>query len=164
MQLLAEGPSGPRPIAELTLGDAVQAQPMASDAGAGAARIDVLARLAQLRRSEGLPALRDNRLLAESAQRHAAKLAKSGTLAHVVADEDPEARLLREHVAARTVGEVLASADGTEAAWQALLQSPSHRMTVSRRDFTDVGVGQAKDARGRVWLVVVFASWPRRTP
>jgi uncharacterized protein YkwD len=124
----------------------------------------LLGQLGSFRRGLGLGALRDNRLLSESAQRHASRLCELGKLAHRVEGEDPELRLKREHVTARGVGEVLARAESSDRAWQTLLDSPSHRMALSRRDFTDAGIGQASDKKGQVCLVVLMASWPRRAP
>jgi uncharacterized protein YkwD len=124
----------------------------------------LLAQLSAFRRSAGVGALRENRLLAQSAQGHATRICALGQLAHRIAGEDPELRLRREHVGARGVGEVLARAETAEGAFRALLESASHRLALSRREFTDAGIGQARDAKGRVCLVVLMAAWPRRLP
>jgi uncharacterized protein YkwD len=169
VQLIAESASGPRPVAELALTeDAVRAAPrVVADANDGPKTRPVetlLGQLSALRRELGASVLRDNRLLSESAQRHATRVCELGKLAHRVEGEDPELRLAREHVSARGVGEVMARAQSSDRAFQALLESPSHRMALGRRDFTDAGIGQASDAKGQVCLVVLMASWPRRTP
>jgi uncharacterized protein YkwD len=166
VQLIAESASGPRPVAELALvrdgfvgssGEAAQGPKKRS--------IDsMLAQLSAFRRGLGVSTLRDNRLLTESAQRHATHVCELGKLAHRFEGEDPELRLSREHVSARGVGEVLARAESSDRAFQALLDSPSHRLALSRKDFTDAGVGQASDKKGQICLVVLMASWPRRTP
>ncbi|HEX5655641.1 MAG TPA: hypothetical protein VFX59_00530 [Polyangiales bacterium] len=167
VQLVAENAGGPRPIAELMLGESAIAAPVAAgDTGGTRMRSGeaVLAQLTSYRHDQGLGELRDNQLLAVSARRHAARICELGRLSHRVEGEDPELRLKREHISARHVGEVLARAESSDRAFQALLDSPSHRMALGRREFTDAGVGQASDKKGQVCLVVLLAAWPRRLP
>jgi uncharacterized protein YkwD len=45
-----------------------------------------------------------------------------------------------------------------------MFRSPSHRLAVTDKRFTDVGIGQAFDAKGHSCVVVLLAAWPRRTP
>ncbi len=170
VQLVAESESGPRPVAELALEAAppVTWPDSAPNADAGTPRQRsseaLLGELVAFRRTQGAGMLRPNRLLAQSAQRHAERVCELGKLAHRLEGEDPELRLQREHVAARGVGEVLARAQSSDAAVRVLLASASHRLALSRREFTDVGIGQAADRQGQVCLVVLLASWPRRIP
>jgi uncharacterized protein YkwD len=166
VQLIAESASGPRPVAELALvadGFAESTEEVATGPKKRSVN-SLLAQLSAFRRGIGVSTLRDNRLLTESAQRHADRVCELGKLAHRVEGEDPELRLQREHVSARGVGEVLARAETSDRAFKALLDSPSHRMALSKKDFTDAGVGQASDKKGQICLVVLMASWPRRTP
>lgn len=172
VQLVAESASGPRPVAELSLDardrsgeEEAEARAAAVTAASGeSSPKGLFAGIGALRRASGVPALRDNRLLFESAARHAERVCKLGRLAHRVDGEDPEVRLRREHVEARGVGEVLARAGSPDAALRALGESPSHRLALTRRDFTDAGLGLARDDAGQVCLVVLLAAWPRRTP
>ncbi|MET0285654.1 MAG: CAP domain-containing protein [Polyangiales bacterium] len=168
VQLLAETTGGPRPVAELALDAAPTiATPSTAPEGGGTRLRSSEAMLGQLtsyRHEQGLGELRDNQLLSASAQRHAARVCELGRLSHRVEGEDPELRLKREHVSARHVGEVLARAESSDRAFQALLDSPSHRLALGRREFTDVGVGQASDKKGQVCLVLLLAAWPRRMP
>jgi uncharacterized protein YkwD len=168
VQLIAESSGGPRPLAELSL-DAPSTIALPSAAGdSGGTRLRsseaMLGQLTGYRHEQGLGELRDNQLLGASAQRHASRVCELGRLSHRVEGEDPELRLKREHVSARHVGEVLARAESSDRAFQALLDSPSHRMALGRREFTDVGIGQASDKKGQVCLVVLLAAWPRRIP
>jgi uncharacterized protein YkwD len=167
VQLIAESASGPRPVAELSFvalepGASPEAEPESK--GKTRSVETLLGQLGSFRRGIGQGSLRDNRLLMESAQKHAVRLCELGKLAHRVEGEDPELRLKREHVSARGVGEVLSRAESSDRAFQALLDSPSHRLALSRKDFTDAGIGQASDKKGQVCLVVLMASWPRRAP
>jgi uncharacterized protein YkwD len=176
IQLVASGPNGPRPVAEVSLGTeraapvAPAPAPVASpDAGAARTgsrgREALFARLSAFRRNEGVPGLRQNQLLAQSAQRHAERVCELGKVAHRLGEgDDPETRLREERIEARSVGEAVARASSADAALSAMFDSPSHRMAVIERGFTDAGIGQALDGKGHTCLVVLLASWPRRIP
>ncbi len=153
-QLVAEGPGGPRPIAERRFGGGVTRIVADSDE-------PVRARIAHLREHESLLALRDNRLLADVAETHATRMCREGRVSHVDRGGDPRERLAHAGLSARHVGEVVARAANPSRAYAALLQSPSHRAALSDRRFTDVGIGRAHDHRGRTCLVVLLAAWPR---
>lgn len=171
VQLVADGPSGPRPVAELVLSRQAarpQAPPsneLASVAPRARSRDSLFARLSAFRRGEGAGGLRQNQLLDASAQRHAERVCELGKVAHRFGQgDDPETRLREEHIEARGVGEAVARASSADAALNAVFDSPSHRMAVTQRNFTDAGLGQAFDSKGHTCLVVLLASWPRRTP
>jgi uncharacterized protein YkwD len=177
IQLVASGPSGPRPVAELLLGAerAAPAAPLpaaaaAPDAGPPArpnsrGREALFARLTAFRRNEGVPGLRPNQLLGQSAQRHAERVCELGKVAHRLGEgDDPETRLREERIEARSVGEAVARASSADAALSAMFDSPSHRLAVIERGFTDAGIGQALDGKGHTCLVVLLAAWPRRIP
>jgi hypothetical protein len=151
IQLVATGPEGPRPIAELDVGDAVEPTLPADPSVISVLRAH----------SEAGP-LRPNRLLRQVAEDHAARVCASGHVAHEIGREgDAEERLRAAHVEARHVGEVVSRAGDEEGAWRALTASPSHRAALGDRRFTDVGIA-AIEAHGHTCLVVVIASWPRR--
>lgn len=162
IQLVAESDSGPRPVAELS--SLPLPEPSASTGPKTRPVGELLAQLSTFRREQQVGTLRDNRLLRESAQRHATRVCELGRLAHRVDGEDPELRLKREHIGARGVGEAIARAESSDRALRVLFESPAHRLALAKRDFTDVGVGQATDEKGQLCLVVLLASWPRRLP
>jgi uncharacterized protein YkwD len=172
IQLVAEGPAGPRPIAELWLSAEAanqraesEALPAAEPAPRERSRESLYGRLTAFRRREGAGGLRTNQLLSTSAQRHATRVCELGKVAHRLSEgEDPETRLREEHIEARSVGEAIARAGSADAALSAVFDSPSHRMAVTERAFTDVGIGQASDDKGHTCLVVLLAAWPRRIP
>lgn len=159
VQLLATGPAGPRPVAERTVTDgpltdeSTSATNVASDE-------DLASRIAALRALAGVGELRDNRLLREAASEHAARICREGSVRHDVDGANPEVRLRRRGVVARVVGEVAARARNEDAAFDALLASPSHRAAIVDRRFTDVGVGVARVGRN-LCVVADFAAWPR---
>lgn len=156
VQLVAEGPSGPRPVAERQVGEGEVAVVPDSD--------EPLAdRIVRLRERGRLGALRENRLLARVARAHAERICREGRVAHVVDEGDPRERLARAGLRARHVGEVIARAEDPSRAYAALLGSPSHRAALTDRRFTDVGLGVA-EARGDSCVVVLLAAWPRPVP
>lgn len=150
-QLVATGPAGPRPIAQIQLAAALPAA--LGDA-------PLAERLAALRSLDGASDLRPNRLLAAEATRHAAHICADGRARHLSGEGDPEARLARRGIRARVVGEAVARASSSDAAFDAIAQSPSHRLAIVDRRFTDVGIGVHR-VQGRSCVVVSLAAWPR---
>jgi uncharacterized protein YkwD len=168
VQLLAWGPSGPRPVAERTLtrdgaSDAVERLSLSSEAPLDARGIaDVLG---QLRARHGRPTLRLNRLANGVAEAHAKAVCAQGRVVHELEPGvDPETRIARAGLKAQLTGETVARAADANAALQALWQSPSHSLTLLERRFTDVGVGLAADEQHRTCLVVLLMAWPRPVP
>jgi len=126
---------------------------------------EVTARLAASRREAHLAALRPHRLLARAARAHAEAVCASGRVAHQLEEgASPEARLAALGVRARFVGEALGRATDVDAAWAALLASPSHREALLEPRFTDAGTAAVRDPRGRVCVAVSLAAWPRLVP
>jgi len=174
VQLVAEGPSGPRPVSEVMLVQgaapapvpALLAAELPAMRGARTRPIEtLLARIDSFRTEQGAGALRENTLLTRSAQQHATRVCELGRVAHRLdGGDDPETRLRAERISARSVGEAIARAESADAALAAVFDSPSHRLAVSERRFTDAGIGQAVDRRGNTCLVVLLAAWPRRLP
>lgn len=167
VQLLATGPAGPRPVAERTIVDGAGASGVEgamSDEARSATNVasdeDLATRIAALRALAGVGELRDNRVLREAAAEHAARICREGAVRHEVDGANPEVRLRRRGIVARVVGEVAARARDEDAAFDALLASPSHRAAIVDRRFTDVGVGVARVGRN-LCVVADFAAWPR---
>jgi uncharacterized protein YkwD len=160
VQLMARGALGPRPVAVLEVG-AASGKPVPSVPGADP-MLPIQQRLETLRGQHRASPLRPNRLLAEEASAHAQRVCREERVGHELeAGADPEHRLAQRRVRARVVGEVVARARSTAAAFDALTSSPGHRMTMADRRFTDAGIGHATDRRGRTCLVVLLAAWPK---
>jgi hypothetical protein len=156
VQLIGKGPAGPRPLAERVLGEPAS---LVQDAP-----IDLQPeqQLAVARGDAGASGLRAHTLLTEVATAHAAQVCAEGRIAHELSPgADPEQRLQARGIKARRVGETIARERSAGGALQRMLQSPAHRLSLLEPGFTDVGFGEARDARGRVCLVVLLASWPR---
>lgn len=154
VQLVATGPAGPRPVAERRLGDGDPIFDAGSLDGA------LVARVARVREAVEVRELRDNRILTELAERHAERVCASGQARHEGEGLDPEARARRAGIVARLVGEVVARARSEDAAFEALMTSPSHRRALTDPRFTDVGVGVRRRG-GTTCVVVELAAWPR---
>ena len=166
IQLVASGRSGPRPVAERIAGDSADRddidgrKPEATADDPNAAELTF--RLNRLRKRSGVLAVRDNRLLARLAARHAEAVCATGRAVHEIEPGlDPEKRLERAGLRARTVGESVARSSSATSAFDAMRDSPSHRMTMLDARFTDVGIGLASDANGYQCAVVLLAAWPR---
>jgi hypothetical protein len=159
VQLIASGPAGPRPLAERVLG---AIEPALAHATPPAPDLSPLHQLTVARGDADARGLREHKLLTQVAQAHATRACSEGRIAHELEPgADPKVRLRAVGVDARRVGETIARDRDASAALARMLESPSHRLTLLERSFTDVGLGEARDARGRVCLVVLVASWPR---
>lgn len=160
VQLVARGPDGPRPVAELDVA-ATHIVSVAEFGGDGDVDTQFGDALESLRRATHRSNLRSNRLLAREARSHVDAVCRSGHVAHRVDGELPDSRLAETGLRARHVGEVVARGATPGGAWDALLESPSHRATLGDERFTDVGIATAHDGSGRTCVVVLLAAWPR---
>jgi hypothetical protein len=156
VQLIAKGPAGPRPVAERVIGAPL---PLSHDLPIDLAPEQ---QLAVARSDAGARGLRVHTLLTEVAMAHAAQVCSEGRIAHELSPgADPEQRLRARGVGARRVGETIARERSAGGALQRMLDSPAHRLTLLEPGFTDIGVGEARDDRGRVCVVMLLAAWPR---
>ena len=106
-----------------------------------------------------LPALRPSRKLFEAARGHAANMAKQDKLEH-----DLDGKTAADRVSA--AGYTFARA-GENIGWNARtpkdavagwMESPPHRGNILTREFTEVGVGTARNEKGEPYWVQVFAA------
>jgi uncharacterized protein YkwD len=150
VQLVATGPTGPAPVALRAVGSP---SPPTIDAD------DPRAWVNALRETFDRPRLRENRLLADAAMRHAEAVCRTGRVGHVATrGDDPTGRLRDQGISARMVGEVVARGHSVFAGLDGLLASPSHLYTILEPRFTDVGIGitEGRDS----CVCIVFAAWP----
>jgi len=155
VQLVASGPSGPRPVAQCVLGQPGGLPPVVHVDTDGWDQIQAL------RRAHGGLRLRWNRLMGEQAQEHAATVCRTRRVGHVDAGQDPEERLRQAGIEARVVGEAVARGHSLQAAFDAFADSPSHLAAITDRRFTDGGVAAATDSEQNICVVVLLAAWPR---
>src|SRR5262249_16455981 len=124
VQLVARGPLGPRPVAELRFGSESYSQ-----ARTELEVEDIRRLLPEIRKAHGRPSLRENRILAEAAREHAQSVCAMRRAAHSLGSGDPPARLRALGLDADRVGEVISRARSRHAAVEALVRSPSHLFT-----------------------------------
>ncbi|NOY93521.1 MAG: hypothetical protein GXP55_20245 [Deltaproteobacteria bacterium] len=99
VQLVATGPSGPRPVAERRLGHETGLPTTELQVGDSVPRA-----VAALRELRGVSPLRPNRLLGRVAQEHARRVCRAGRVVHQLAREgDPRERLRLAGIQARGV-------------------------------------------------------------
>jgi hypothetical protein len=111
-----------------------------------------------LRSSKGLGALRVEGLLTAAALEHGRDMKANGFFGHTSPTAGTfEARMKKAGIAAASVAEVLAVADGPEKAFENLAASPSHLSQLLGGGYTAMGVAAVKASEG--WLfVAVMAS------
>lgn len=160
LQLLVEGDDGPRPIARIP--GPAEARPRLRK---GESPRELVMRLRSQKQGQKsrLAPLRESGLLEREARAHAEESCVTGRLAHRSDAGDPEERLRSRGIVARVVGEAMARGANRDAALRAILESPSHRVTIEDPRFTDLGVGVARGDRG-VCVVILLASFPRYIP
>jgi uncharacterized protein YkwD len=167
VQVVADVPTGPRPVLEAQLFADVSpptttpnlAAP-GEDAGKGAGtKPDALTRMiVAMRQAEGLPSLARDARLDAVAVAHARRMMESHQVGHDIGDGDPAQRLENAGLRTREAGENVAHAQSVELAHRALYASPSHRANLLRREFDRVGVAVLDDPDGSVWVAEVFTT------
>lgn len=159
VQLVARGPSGPRPVAERLWVNSPEALPETDTQLSDA--LSPAEQLGELREIHRVGQVRSNRLLNDVADAHAKAVCRSARVAHTLApDSDPEARLRAAGIEARVVGETVARSTSVANAYRSLMRSASHRLTLLDRRFTEAGIATAQSG-DHVCLVVLLAAWPR---
>lgn len=149
VQVVAEGPLGPHPVAETSC-----------DRQGHEPQIESWQSLLDYRQVIGRRAWRTNRLLDEVAQSHAEATCQDGVPSHMRGG-DPETRLRARGIEARSVSEVIGIGIGAGDAFVRLGQSPSHRYALIDSRSTDAGLGIAR-VNGRTCVVILMTAWPHR--
>lgn len=112
------------------------------------------------RKKQNLPPLRPNAKLFQSARSHSVNMAKQGKMEHVLDGKTPFDRLRKVGYRFQTGGENIAfSNEGASlpTIMREWMKSKSHRENILLADFTEVGLGLARDARGDIYYTQVFA-------
>jgi uncharacterized protein YkwD len=115
------------------------------------------------REKEELPPLKPNALLCKAAREHSANMAKQGKLDHVLDDKNPADRVKETGYEWASVAENIAYGDdltpaGAVDLW---MNSPPHKKNILNKDYTEIGIGSARNDKGDVYYTQVFAS-PRK--
>ena len=166
VQVLADLPSGPRPVLDATVfadADPPATEPAAKAPGEDATgcpaqrECHLAAMLAGARASVGESSLALDSALASVARTHAVRMAQLHQLAHDAGDGTVEDRLRDAGVESAEVAENVVRAPSLSLAHRALWASPSHRANMLLPGVRRVGVGVVEDAHGDVWAVEVEA-------
>jgi uncharacterized protein YkwD len=166
VQVMADLPTGPRPVIEASVFADVDPSLVRTDARAPGEDQDasltddaaIASMVRTARASAGLaPLVRDGRLDAIALD-HARRMADARQLAHDVGDGDPVDRMSAVGLEPRDAGENVAHARTVARAHRAMWASPSHRANLLRREFAREGLAVARDGQGEAWVVEVFAS------
>jgi len=109
------------------------------------------------RAKQGLPPLSVNEQLMAAARGHSANMASQKLLAHVLDAKSEEDRIKELGYRYFEIGENVAWNDpDPKAAVDAWMQSSPHRANILRKDFTEIGVGIARDERGQPYYTQDF--------
>lgn len=147
-------------VAGLTLGCAVPAAP----AEAGSAKQDrveraVIKRINEIRRDNGLRALRRSRALSRAADSKAREVTRTDVLSHSSPDGTSMSQRVRRYVRAKSVGETIGYVPVRSSQARRIvrnwMQSSSHRQALLSRSFRRVGVGRRKGRVGRSRVAVI---------
>lgn len=109
------------------------------------------------RKKEGLGELKLAEKLFTAARNHAANMAKKDELAHVLDGQNVTDRAEKLGYKYFTVGENVAynqqDAEGLLKSW---MESPGHRANILKKEFTEIGIGVAKNEKGEPYYAQVF--------
>jgi uncharacterized protein YkwD len=110
------------------------------------------------RTKESLPALKPHAQLFEAARAHAANMAKQTKLEHKLDGKTTYDRIKATGYIYTLASENLARGDVTLAEIvQAWMKSKSHRENILDTEFTETGVGLARDGMGETYYTQIFA-------
>jgi len=109
------------------------------------------------RKKAELPPLAANPKLTAAARGHAANMAKQDKLEHTLDDKKFDDRITAAGYKFAAAGENIAWNPATPkevvAGW---MDSPPHKANIENKDFTEIGIGVAKNEKGEPYWVQVF--------
>jgi uncharacterized protein YkwD len=116
------------------------------------------------REEEKLPPLKLNPLLTRIARAHSANMAKQGKLSHELDGKNPSQRMKDAGYAASWGGENVADNDGDTATstFQMWMESKAHKENILKDKYKEIGVGVARNAKGKVYYTQVFGTRKQR--
>ncbi len=109
------------------------------------------------RAANGLPALKANSQLTLLARNYAQDMIRRGFFSHYNPEgQSPFDRMKKAGISYNYAGENLAVNTGIAAAEAAFMNSSGHRANILSPNFTEVGIGVARNASGQVYVVQEF--------
>ena len=115
------------------------------------------------RADEKLPALTPNPILFQVARSHSNNMAKQEKMAHELDGKKPTDRVKEAGYPYREMAENVAQGEnvGIKEIVDGWLESKGHRENMLKPAFKEIGIGVAKDAKGRMYYTQVFGT-PRK--
>ena len=123
---------------------------------------DTEARILELtnaaRKKEGLGPLTISLLLTEAARAHSKNQAMHDTMAHELDGKKPSDRVKAAGYRYRSTGENVAYGKGVnvDGIFEGWMKSPGHRANILKPEFTEIGIGAAPSATGKVYYTQDF--------
>lgn len=131
----------------------------------GSCEGSVLSLISAARAAAGVPALREDRSFDEVPRSWSLQMSRSGRLAH---NPSYGGALTSRVPSMRSGSEIVGTAVTPQGVHTAFMNSSGHRANILGRSFQRVGVGCARDTRGRIWVTVNFvgatSAIPHRVP
>jgi uncharacterized protein YkwD len=111
------------------------------------------------RKKHKLPPLKASPLLCKVARAHSANMAKQGKMDHNLDGKDPYDRIKAVGYKYAVAGENLAVGDlAQEQVMKAWMKSQVHRENILDDEFTEIGLGMAKNDKGKIYYTQVFGT------
>jgi uncharacterized protein YkwD len=116
------------------------------------------------RKNKELGLLKLNPALSKIARAHSENMARQGKMDHVLDEKNPFDRIRAAGYKFMKGGENIASGDEeakVEMIMKAWMESKAHAANILLPEFTEIGVGLAKDKSGQIYYTQLFAT-PRK--
>jgi uncharacterized protein YkwD len=115
------------------------------------------------REKEKLPPLTLNPVLTEVARAHSKNMAKQKEMEHELDGKGPSQRVKAAGYEYSYVGENIGftTGDTPQKIFSLWMESPHHKENILRKQFTEIGVGVARNSDGEIYYTQVFGT-PRK--
>ena len=113
----------------------------------------------QERKKKDTPPLKLNAALSKIARAHSENMARQGKMEHTLDDKSPFDRLRDAGYKFSAAAENIAGGERVTHAMimQAWMESEGHRTNILEAEYTEIGVGIARDKVGQIYYTQVFA-------
>jgi len=116
----------------------------------------ILKRTNAERARQDLPPLKLNSLLTRAAQRHTENMARQGRMAHELDGQTPADRVRKVGYEFTRLGENVAYGMPVQDVVSVWMKSPGHKSNILGKDYTEIGIGVARDEDGVPYYTQVF--------
>jgi uncharacterized protein YkwD len=112
------------------------------------------------RAEQKLPPLTINALLTDAARRHSENMAIKGEMKHILDGKNPAQRIKEAGYKYTYAGENIAMGENTPVPqiFEAWMKSQGHRANILNSDYREIGIGIARDDKGRIYYTQAFGS------